>query len=202
MTSDEIVRQLTFQHFRASWLGRYVAKSPLDLWVYQEILFETRPDVLVECGTSSGGSAYFFARVFDLLGGGEVVTIDPVSYPDRPTHPRIRYVQGSSLAPTIREQVQAHIHTRSERVMVALDALHTYEHLTAELAAYAPLVTPGCYLVVEDVNPLLDASQRPARQAQEAVTDFLRAHPEFVPDATREKFLITCNTGGWLRRQT
>lgn len=81
-----------------TWFGIPTQKSPLDLWVYQEILWETRPDLIVESGTACGGSALFLATVLDRLGGGSICTIDIADVLGRPEHPRIRYILGSSTA--------------------------------------------------------------------------------------------------------
>ena len=67
-------------------------KTPLDLWLYQELLHDVRPDVLIEAGTKFGGGAYYFARLFDLLDHGRVITIDVNPQPDRPEHPRLTYL--------------------------------------------------------------------------------------------------------------
>src|ERR1700682_4510707 len=78
-----------------SWFGHHLMKCPLDLWIYQELLVRTRPDFVVETGTWRGGSALYFAMLFDQLGSGRVITIDIQAQPDCPRHPRIRYVAGS-----------------------------------------------------------------------------------------------------------
>ena len=182
------------------FLGVPIAKNPLDLWVYQEIMFETRPDLIIEAGTAHGGSALYMASVCDLLGAGRVVSVDVEPQPDRPHHPRVTYLTGSSVAPEVVARVRAQVRG-GELVMVVLDSDHAESHVFDELAAYAPLVTPGCYLIVEDTN----VNGRPVFRAHgpgpaEAVKRFLAAHPEFVPDAPREKFMFTFNPGGYLRR--
>lgn len=174
------------------WLGKQVVKCPMDLWVYQEIIVETRPEVLLETGTSGGGSAFFFAALFDLLGVGHVVTVDKDAYPHLwGNHPRITYLVGDSVdASTVRTMLE---HVAGRRTMVSLDSLHTYEHVSKELAVYGPVVTPGCYLVVEDTN--VD-EQWGVKAAKQAAIDFIDAH--FVIDKSREKHLLTSNL--WLRR--
>jgi cephalosporin hydroxylase len=197
MNPVEIVDALSAQSFHAFWRGQQVAKSPLDLWVYQEIMFETKPDLLIETGSCIGGSALFFASIFDMLGDGHVVTVDKDRYPNQPKHPRITYVVGDSIDEGVISQV-ARLRHPSMRTMVALDSLHTYEQVKRELELYAPFVTPGCYLVVEDINPCL--TQDESTWGTRAAREFVAAHPEFGVDTSREKFLITCNTNGWLRR--
>src|SRR5260370_40946135 len=76
----------------ASWFGVPMLKYPTDLFVYREIIFETKPDVIIEAGTARGGSAYYFASLFDLLGRGRVITMDIRDFPEKPKHPRIEYL--------------------------------------------------------------------------------------------------------------
>lgn len=88
------------------WLGTPIQKCPTDLWIYQEIIFELRPDVVIETGTADGGSALFFASLFDLIGKGRIITIDVQDVKERPKHDRITYLLGSSTAKEIVEQVK------------------------------------------------------------------------------------------------
>jgi cephalosporin hydroxylase len=182
------------------WLGVRAAKCPLDFWIYQEILSETRPDVIIECGTAFGGSALFMASVFDVLGHGEIMSIDIEDIPGRPHHPRISYVLGSSTDPEIVRRVVARAGA-AERVMVILDSDHRRDHVRRELRAYSPLVTPGCYLVVEDANlnghPVVPEFGPGPR---EALDEFLEATTAFEVDRGREKLMLTFNPGGYLRR--
>ena len=182
-----------------TWLGVPVEKCPMDLVTYQEILYESRPDLLVEAGTFKGGSALFFASVMDLLNHGRVITID-ITDRGRPPHPRITYLRGFSTSPDIVATVKNAI-TPSERVMVVLDSDHSAENVRKELRTYGPLVTVGAYLVVEDTNinghPVLTGyGPGPA----EALEDFLKTDSGFVRDPSRERFLLTFNPGGFLKK--
>ena len=136
---------------RTTWLGVPAYKCPLDLWIYQEIIHQTRPDVIVETGTAHGGSALFMATVCQAAGRGRVVTIDTTPRARMPQHPRITYLRGSSIDPGTLDRVRSLIE-QDERVMVVLDSLHNRDHVLAELRAYAPLVTVGCLLIAEDTN--------------------------------------------------
>ena len=184
-----------------SWLGTIVLKCPLDLWNYQEILVETKPDLIVETGTHLGGSALYMAGVCDLIGSGRIVTVDLVDRPGRPVHGRITYLEGSSTSAEVVEQVTAHARD-AERVMVILDSDHSRDHVLRELELYAPLVSKGCYLVVEDTNvnghPVLPGF---GPGPMEALQEFLRGTNDFEADGSREKLMLTFNPSGYLRRR-
>jgi cephalosporin hydroxylase len=182
------------------WLGVPAQKCPFDLWVYQELLHELRPAVIVECGTADGGSALFLASICDLLGEGEIVTVDIRETPDRPQHDRVTYLTGSSTAPEIVQAMQERVAGRSP-VLVILDSNHERDHVLAEMRLYGPLVTPGSYLVVEDSNinghPVLpEFGPGPL----EAIDAFLAESDEFAVDESREKYFLTFNPRGYLRK--
>lgn len=183
-----------------SWLGVKIWKCPLDLWVYQELLYRIQPDLVVETGTYRGGSAYFMAGIFDLMGHGRVLTVDVDVDGGRPQHERIEYVTGSSVDSSVLARVRKEA-AHDETVMVILDSDHHRDHVLAELREYSKIVTPGSYLIVEDTN----INGHPVRAEygpgpREAVEIFLADTRDFVPDATCEKFLLTWNAGGYLRR--
>lgn len=183
-----------------SWLGVKVWKCPLDMWIYQELLYRVRPDIVVETGTYKGGSAYFMAGMFDLMGHGRVLTIDVDEDVDRPEHERIEYLIGSSVDPGVLARVRQEV-AHSETVLVILDSDHHRDHVLAELREYSEMVTPGSYLIVEDTN----INGHPVRQEygpgpREAIEVFLAGTSDFVPDAACEKFLLTWNAGGYLSR--
>ena len=184
---------------KATWLGAQALKNPLDLWVYQEILFETRPELIVETGTYRGGSALFLASMCDLLGAGEVVSIDiePLRA-DYPEHPRITYVGGrSSTDPGVLDEVRARAAGRA--MLVVLDSDHSQAHVEEELRAYAPMVPVGCYVIVEDSN-IGQIRKDLMPGPLQAIETFLARNREFEVDRAREKFLITFNPSGYLRR--
>lgn len=182
------------------WLGVRATKCPFDLWTYQEILVETRPDLILESGTRFGGTSLFLASIFDQLGGpGRVLTLDIDPVPKRPKHPRIDYLIGSSVDPEMIARI--HRAAAGHRVMVILDSDHSEAHVSVELHAYEDLVAVGCYLIVEDSNvngrPVLpDFGPGPG----EAVDGFLATTDDFVVDRDRERFLVSLNPGGYLRR--
>jgi cephalosporin hydroxylase len=207
---DRVVREFHRLYYNSGsrtwsdthWLGTPAQKCPLDLWIYQELLHELRPAVIVETGTAAGGSALFLASICDLLGHGSIVTVDVAPKPGRPTHERITYLTGSSTAPEIRKQVEELVGD-SAPVLVILDSNHERDHVLEELRIYAPLVTPGSFVIAEDTNvnghPV---SPDHGPGPMEAVDEFLRSSDEFSVDRRREKFFLTFNPGGYLQRQT
>jgi len=182
--------------FDTYWFGSRTFKSPLDMWVYQEILFEKRPGLVVETGTSHGGSALYIAHVMDHLGHGLVITIDK-NPTETPAHPRITYVHGSSTDPAIVELIRGM--AADKQTMVVLDSDHSAAHVLAELNAYADLVSVGQYLIVEDTN----LNGHPVYKEYgpgpwEALQHFTNRDGRFEADRRREKYLFTFNPGGFL----
>lgn len=183
------------------WLATPVQKLPLDLWLFQELIVELRPDLLVETGTLKGGSALFYATVMDALGHGSIVTVDIETDQARPAHPRVEYITGSSTDPQIVDRVRARAE-QAETVLVILDSDHTKDHVLGELHAYAPLVTLGSVLIVEDTDinghPVLPEY---GPGPMEAVREFLAAASDFMLDRDLERrFLVTFHPRGYLRR--
>jgi cephalosporin hydroxylase len=185
---------------RTTWLGTQVVKCPLDLWIYQEIIFRTRPGVIVETGTWGGGSVLFLASICDLVGHGRVITIDIEERPERPSHPRVTYLTGSSVDPEIVTRVRADVGA-DETAMVILDSDHSKEHVLAELNAYSPIVSEGSYLIAEDTVATRMIPPVPPSGPLEAVSEFLAQNSDFSVDEACEKFLMTWHSGGYLRRK-
>jgi cephalosporin hydroxylase len=187
---------------KANWLGVPVRKCPLDLWIYQEIFHRVKPDLIIECGTYGGGSALYFASLCDLLGRGRVMTVEIAPPAGLPSHSRIEYLTGSSTSPEIAQRIRDAIRPK-QAVLAILDSAHQASHVLDEMKIYAPMITVGSYLVVEDGN----INGHPALPGYgpgpwEAIHDFL-AGPDgtsFEIDRDCEKFLMTCNPCGYLRR--
>lgn len=187
-------------HGETSFLGVPTLKCPLDLWVYQEILFETRPDVIIETGTLAGGSALFLASICDFMGAGKIISVDIQERENRPDHERISYLTGSSISDDVHERLNQMIRP-GERVTVILDSDHHRDHVIKELRKFGPLVAPGNYLIVEDSNmgghpvaPELGPGP------MEAIHEFLSERDDFEIDRSREKYYLTYNPSGYLRR--
>ena len=183
-----------------SWCGTPALKCPLDLWIYQEIIHEAEPDIIIETGTHKGGTTLFLANVCDILKRGRIVSVDVEVLPGRPEHTRISYVTGSSVSEDVVAGIRSGVRP-GERVLVILDSDHRAQHVLAELQAYGALVTPGSYMIVEDTN----VNGHPVRPEfgpgpTEAIDRFLSANGGFVVEEKWEKFILTFNPRGYLRR--
>ena len=185
---------------KTSWFGVPVWKCPLDLWIYQEILFTVKPDLIIETGTALGGSALYYASLLDLLGKGQIVSVDIEKRDGRPEHPRITYLTGSSVDPEIIMTIQRYAEGKKS-ILVNLDSDHSKTHVLREMELYGKIVTDGSYLIVEDTNinghPVLtNFGDGP----YEAVEEYLKSHSEFSIDYEKEKFKVSFNTHGYLKK--
>lgn len=212
------------------WTGRPIIQYPQDMVAMQEIVWSTRPDLIIETGIAHGGSLMLSASLLTILDYCDAVEAGEMLDPRQPkrrvlgvdidirahnraaidAHPlvgRIDMIEGSSIAPEIVDHVRAHAEG-VERVMVCLDSNHTHEHVLAELNAYADLVTQGCYCVVfdtvvEDIPAEMSSNRPwgPGDNPKTAVGEWLKDHPEFVVDDDIDsKLLVSVSEGGYLRR--
>src|SRR5512146_98635 len=196
-----MVYDLDLQH-HTCWMGRHSLKWPTDAWVMQEIIWDTKPDLIVEVGVFQCGSTLYYAHLLDLIGSGQVLGVD-IAYDenfDYPNHPRIELLLGaSSIDPAVVEQVAKR--ADGKRTMVILDSDHACDHVLQELRLYSRFVSKGCYLVVEDTNinghPVLP---RIGPGPMEAVKHWQPKNQGFEVDTDREKFLVTFHPGGFLKR--
>ena len=205
--SEETIRDFTYEYLAGlgwagtAWQGVPLLKCPLDLWIYQELLFQLRPDVIVECGTFLGGSALYLANLCDIQDKGRIHTIDFMEIPGRRVHPRIVYHLGSSTDPEVSRKIESSIGEESV-VMVILDSAHGADHVLEEMRVWAPMVSVGSYLVVEDTflgRTEFWEDHGPGPGA--AVERFLETHHEdFAVDRELDKHLLSFNQGGWLKR--
>jgi cephalosporin hydroxylase len=187
---------------KTTWLGRPIWQNVLDLWTIQETIYDVKPELLIECGTNRGGSSYFYAQLFDLMGKGRVVTIDIEKMHDL-AHPRVKYILGSSVAVETLDAVQAEFDATAGPVMVILDSDHSRDHVAMELEAYNGFVTPGSYILAQDgVMDTLPIASNGKPGPLPAILNFLTRHPEFEVDRERnERFIITHHPMGWMRRR-
>lgn len=186
---------------KTSWLGIQTLKCPLDLWIYQEIIYDVKPDIIIETGTWSGGSALFLATICDSINNGMIFSID-TSKKEFPFHNRITYFTGSSTNDEIFKKVTKQV-KKTDKVLVILDSDHSKEHVLKEMELYGNLITKDSYLIVEDTNinghPVLpDWGLGP----MEAVEEFLLRHSEFSIDKSKENLLMTFNPNGYLKKNS
>ena len=200
--------------YQWNWLGLPVIQMPPDIVVLQEVIWETRPQLVIETGIARGGSLVLYASILDLLGEGSVLGIDiDIRQHNREAieaHPlahRIRMTEGSSVGEAVLAEA-GRAAAEVERVMVVLDSDHTHEHVLAELGAFAPLVTPGQFLVVADtfVEEIPEQAHRPRAWGKgdnpgTALRDWLAETDAFEPDPwVNAKLLLTASPRGYLRR--
>lgn len=181
------------------WMGIPISKSPFDSWVYQEIINDLRPDILVECGTDHGGSALFFANIFDIIGHGKVITIDISTYSEKVEHPRITKMVASSVdSETIKKLKEL---TQGSKVMVILDSDHRRDHVLREMELYSDITSVGQYMIVEDSNlnghPVMPGW---GKGPMEAIKTWMKNRNDFMVDREREKFGVTFHPKGFLKR--
>jgi cephalosporin hydroxylase len=202
-----------------SWMGRPIIQNPEDMIRAQEVIYQLRPDVIVETGIAHGGSLVFYASLCKAMGKGRVVGVDieirPHNRKAMENHEVYGYmtlVEGNSVDPVIVERVKRLVKP-GETVIVLLDSNHAKAHVLAELQAYHGLVTPGSYIVATDgiMRDLHDVPRGNARWASDhpaaAAAEFVQAHPEFVIEQPRWPFNesgldrnVTHWPDAWLRR--
>lgn len=199
-------------HF--TWLGRPIIQYPQDIVAIQEIIWNTKPDLIIETGVAHGGSVIFHASMLELLGGdGFVVGIDidirkhnRAAIENHPLFRRITLIEGSSVDSAVVDEVRRLAQGR-KRIMVLLDSNHTHQHVLTELALYAPFVTVGNYMIVLDtVIEDMPKSLFPDRpwgkrdNPKTAVHEFLKQTNRFVIDKEIEnKLLLTVAPDGYLK---
>jgi cephalosporin hydroxylase len=183
------------------WLGVQALKGPWDVWIAQEILWETRPDLVVETGVFAGGSTLFYADMLELIGHGQVLGVDvdlTRAHERVRAHPRVTLLEGSSVDPQTVERIREIASGKS--VMLNLDSDHAAAHVLQELRLLADLVTPGCYMIVEDTAIGKPLGKHLLPGPAEALEEWLAEGQPFEVDPSREKFLLTASPGGYLRR--
>ena len=199
--------------YNFKWMGRPIIQLPQDMMAMQEILWDVKPDLVIEAGIAHGGSILYYASLLELLGHGDVIGIDVdirdhnrAAIAAHPMSKRVRLIEGSSIAQEVVEKVRGL--AEGKRAVVVLDSNHTHDHVLAELLAYAPLVCIGGYCVVMDtlIEDMPDRffGDRPwghGNNPKTAVHQFLSSHPGFEIDKDIDhKLLISVAPDGYLRR--
>jgi len=221
---------VTKYSYNFSALGRPIIQYPQDMVAMQELIWEVRPDLIIETGIAHGGSLIMSASILALLDMCDAImadqTVDPrqsarkvlgididirahnrSAIEAHPMASRIKMIEGSSIAPEIIDQVKQ-LASGYNRILVCLDSNHTHHHVLAELEAYAPLVTKGSYCIVfdtivEDLPAEMypDRPWGPGNNPKTAVWEYLKTHQEFEIDKNiQHKLLITVAPDGYLKR--
>ena len=200
--------------YNFTWLGRPIIQFPQDMIALQEIIWQIKPDLIIETGIAHGGSLILYSSMLELLGGdGQVLGIDidirehnRVEIEKHSMFKRITMIEGSSVDEKIAQQVHDFARDKKQ-ILVVLDAMHTHDHVLKELELYSPLVTKGSYIVVfdtiiedmpEDFFP--DRPWGKGNNPKTAVWEFLKNNKRFEIDKMIEnKLLITVAPGGYLK---
>jgi cephalosporin hydroxylase len=198
--------------YEPRWLGVPIIQFPEDIVVMQELLWNVRPDFVVECGVAHGGSGIFYASLCELMGNGRVLGVDVEIRPENresvENHPlsrRLELIEGSSIARTVVDKVKDRVRS-AKSVLVVLDSNHSAKHVSEELRLYSDLVTVGSYVVVMD-GAQADVWDIPRGKKEwkrdnplVAIDSFLGAHEEFEVDPYYTRLCVTSNPRGFLRR--
>lgn len=200
--------------YNFTWMGRPIIQLPQDILALQEIIWQVKPQAIVETGIAHGGSLIFHASMLELLGGeGRVLGVDidirahnRQAIEAHPMAKRITLFQGSSIDESTATQVRDWVGAAAP-VLVILDSNHTHDHVLRELELYAPLVSEGSYLVVLDtaIEDMPDEAfvDRPwgiGNNPKTAVREFLKSTDRFEIDAALDaKLLISVAPEGYLR---
>ena len=202
--------------YNFSWMGRPIIQYPQDMIAMQEIIWELKPDLIIETGIAHGGSLIYYASILELIGKGEVLGIDidirehnKLEIEKHPMFKRITMIQGSAIDPVIVDEVRKRTEGK-QVVLVVLDSNHTHEHVLAELKFYAPFVSLNSYIVVYDTiveklpQNYLPGLIRPWGKGDNpmtAVTSFLAQQSGFEIDhSINNKLLISVAPDGYLKR--
>lgn len=175
------------------WRGVKILKFPADLLLYAQVIFQNKPDFIIETGTKFGGSALFFADMLELVGKGRVISID-LRPEQQPEHPRVTYITGPSTDDGVLAQVRELV--KGGTVMASLDSAHDRVHVKRELAFYSGMVTSGQYLVVEDCFGAAARLYGPG----EAVDWFFSKSRKFIREDLTEQFGHGITRAGWLKK--
>lgn len=205
--------------YNFEWLGRPVIQYPQDLIALQEILWQVKPDLVIETGIAHGGSLVFSASILELIdicngpSNSRVLGIDieirphnRIAIEKHPISRRISLIEGDSISPEVINQVREYSRDK-KNILIILDSNHTHDHVLAELEAYAPLTSEGSYCVVFDTiiedMPDDNFSDRPwgkGNNPKTAVWEYLKKTDRFVIDkAIENKLLITVAPDGYLK---
>jgi cephalosporin hydroxylase len=210
--SNLVTQFRRFYHFRVGkpshFMGVHIRQYPTDNWVMVEILTELAPDYVIETGTLNGGSALFYAAILEQVNpNGRIITIDIDSSKSERARKmdlwkrRIDFIHASSVDPDVVSRIAQQV--RGSKVLVTFDSDHSKDHVLKEMQALGPLVTPGSYMIVQDTvfngHPIHQQSFA-GGGPWAAVEEFMKTSTDFEIDKTRERYVITSNPSGYLKK--
>lgn len=200
--------------YNFTWMGVPIIQVPQDMIAMQEIIWNVKPDLIIETGIAHGGSLIFYASMLELIGAGEVLGIDidirehnRKEIEKHPMYKRIKLIEGSSTSENVLNQVE-NIVEKNQKVLVSLDSNHTHDHVLKELVSYSKFVSQDSYIVVfdtaiEDMPEDFFSSRNwgKGNNPKTAVWEFLKSNDEFIIDKDIiNKLLITVVPDGYLKR--
>jgi cephalosporin hydroxylase len=216
---DSCFEQYTYNF---SWMGRPIIQFPQDMVAMQELIWDIKPDLIIETGIAHGGSLVFYASVMELIGKGKIIGVDveireynKEAIESHPMYKRIEMIVGSSISKSVVDEVATKV-KKDDVVLVCLDSKHTHDHVLEELRAYSKFVTPGSYLVVFDTtaesfpNEVIEELSKEYRfqpwgknsNPSSALHEYLKEDDQFEIDSSiHNKLMITNCIDGFLKRK-
>ena len=189
---------------QVTWMGTPIWKNPLDAWIYQEIIYEVQPDVIVEIGSRYGGGTKYLANLLDMLGKGMVISINIDRSVYNLKHERVKVLTGNSSDPKIIFEVAGMC--RGKTVLVIQDGDHSKKQALEDLENYSKFVSVSInsYFIMEDgIVDLFHHGDGLGFQEEgplAAIEEFLNRNTHFVIDFSRERYILTYNPKGFLKR--
>jgi cephalosporin hydroxylase len=202
-----------------SWMGVPIIQMPADVMATQEVIWATKPDVIIETGVARGGSVLFMASLLEVIGHGKVIGVDidirahnRDSIERHPMSKRVVLIEGGSVDDDTLAKVRAEI-PAGAKVMVVLDSDHSRDHVLAECRAYGPMVTPGCYMVVADtLVGHVTQETAPKKRSKiwfkgdeplSALQDYMSETDRFEVDRELNgKLVLSSSPGGYVRAKS
>lgn len=193
-------REIVYKEPR--WMCIRIVKNPLDTWIYQELIYSIQPDIILEIGSSYGGSTRYFANLLELIGKGTVISVDIDRSNYNVQHSRIHAITGDSSSPEVEREIFELC--RGRKVMISHDSSHYKEKVLDDLRRHSPLVPVGRYFVVEDgIYDLFSPLEGVGGFADgpfDAITEFLKENHDVEPDLSCERYAFTNHPMGFLKR--
>jgi len=187
---------------QVSWMGTPVLKNPLDAWIYQEIIHEVKPDIIIEIGSKFGGGTKYLANLLDIIDKGMVISIDIDRSEYNLSHKRVEELTGNSSDPIIISRVASLC--RGKTALVIQDGGHSRKQALEDLENYSQFVSINSYFIMEDgiVDLFHDGDGLGFQEdgPLTAVEEFLSRNSHFEIDHSRERYILTYNPNSFLRR--